>query len=205
MLFYIGRAVGIVALAIMFVMPLGQRADAANISIDSGTYAGLVEFNFAVFEGGFSINGSTPTVGGSFFFGDTTLLNFTGQWIDLGVAVASSRTVYWVDPSAPTAISDRLMWSVTPSGVSGLATISGSFQSGGLGALPIGVSPSDIIVRQADGSHNPFDFFAAFLTGDVTTDLGSANTGVIPLPAALPLMAVGLGVLGFAGARRRMA
>ena len=113
------RAAAATALCFCLLTP-GARA--ASILIDAGNIEELVTFTFSQFEGGFSINGSTPTSGGSFTFGEGTQLNFTGQWIDLGQATGFSRTVYWVEPQAPTVISEILQWTVTPSGASGLAT-----------------------------------------------------------------------------------
>lgn len=185
-------------LAMVFLLVPNVRA--ASIFIDADNIPGLVTFSFGQFEGGFSINGSTPTTTGSFTFGDGTQLNFTGQWIDLGAATSFSRTVYWIDPNAPTIIHDILQWTVTPSGASGLATISGFFQSEGLGTVPPGVNPSDIIVNQPDGSHNPFNFSAAFLGGQVLTD--SSAPIATPEPTSLVLLGLGLLAIGYRQRRR---
>ena len=181
------------ALALVLVAP---NAKAASIFIDALNLNALVAFNFGQFEGGFSINGSTPITTGGSVFGDGTQLNFTGQWIDLGAATSFSRTVYWVDPGTPTTIDEILQWTVTPSGASGLATISGFFNGASGGTLPGGVNPGDVIVKQADGSHNPFNFSAAFLGGQVITDPAQ-----VPEPTTLLLLALGLAGLGFARKR----
>ncbi len=208
-----GRLLAPLLLSCLLASP-GARA--ASMLIDAGNIEELVTFTFGQFEGGFSINGSTPTSGGSFTFGEGTQLNFTGQWIDLGQATAFSRTVYWVEPQAPTVISEILQWSITPSGASGLATISGFFQAEGLGTLPPGVLLQDVIVEQFDGSHDPFQFSAPFLVGQIITgpgDVGGQPCGVGPFPpctASEPGVAAlsGLGllvVLGAAVRRRRSA
>lgn len=184
------------AAALVFAVP---NARAASILIDAGNIEELVTFTFGQFEGGFSINGSTPTSGGSFTFGEGTQLNFTGQWIDLGQATAFSRTVYWTDPDdGSNVISEILQYTITPSGASGLATISGFFQAEGLGTIPPGVSPADIIVEFADGSHDPFQFGAPFLSAQIITGAGSAVRA--PEPTVLTLL--GLGLLGMIGLRR---
>ena len=170
-------------------------ANAASIAIDAANLESQVAFNFGQFEGGFSINGSTPiTTGGAVFF-EGTQLNYTGLWIDLGAATSFSRTVYWIDPNAPTIVDHIFQWTITPSGASGLATISGFFTSKPGITLPGGVPPSDIILEAGDGSHNPFDFFAAFLSGEVITD------SPVPIPAAIWLF--GSGLIGLIGIARR--
>ena len=184
-----------VALIALF-LATPNPAKAASIFIDALNLNNLVAFNFGQFEGGFSINGSTPISTGGSIFGNGTQLNFTGQWIDLGAAVPFARTVYWEDPAVPNVIHDIFQWTVTPSGASGLATISGFFQSEGLGNLPPGVPPGDIITMKADGSHNPFNFSAAFLGGQVITD------EAIPAPATLALFGLGLVGLGFSRRRK---
>ena len=192
------RLLSAAVIALVFVVP---NVRAASILIDAGNIEELVTFTFSPFEGGFSINGSTPTSGGSFTFGEGTQLNFTGQWIDLGQTTALSRTVYWVEPQAPTVISEILQWTISPSGASGLATISGFFQAEGLGTLPPGVNPGDIIVEQFDGSHDPFSFSAPFLTGQVITGPGDQPPATVPEPSTFLLLSVG--ILGMIGMRYR--
>jgi hypothetical protein len=178
------RLLSAAVIALVFAAP---NARAASILIDAGNIEELVTFTFGQFEGGFSINGSTPTSAGSFTFGEGTQLNFTGQWIDLGASTPIARTVYWVEPAIPTVISEILQWSITPSGPSGLATISG--------------------FEQFDGSHDPFQFFAPFLAGQVITGAGDFCPPDIcpPVPAPEPATALlfGFGVLGLIGMRQR--
>ncbi len=192
--------------ALALVVP---NVQAASIFIDAANLEDRVAFNFGQFEGGFSINGSTPITTGGAVFGEGTQLNFTGQWIDLGAAVAFSRTVYWLDPkdesNPPTCsrsniatclISEIFQWTITPSGASGLATISGFFQAEGLGTVPLNVNPADVIFEEKNGAHDPFNFSAAFLGGQIIT--GAA----LPEPATSWLL--GFGVLGIVlGLRRR--
>lgn len=191
----------VAAAALVLSLSAPGAAKAASIFIDAFNLMGppeRVAFNFGQFEGGFSINGSSPITTGGSVFGNTTLLNFTGQWIDLGAATSFSRTVYWVDVKFPTVAEEILNWTITPSGASGLATISGSFIGSSGTPLPGGLSPSDVIVRVKDGSHNPFNFSAAFLGGQVITN-------AIPEPGTLTLLGVGLLGLGFAVRRKRLA
>lgn len=164
------RSLAVATLALVLVAPNGVKA--SDILIDAGNSEEVVTFTFSQFEGGFSVNGSTPTSGGSFTFGEGSQLNFTGHWLDRGQATPVSRTVYWVEPQDPTVISEILLWSITPSGPSGLATISGFFQADGLGTLPPSVYPADIIVERFNASHDPFRFLAPFLTGRIITGAG---------------------------------
>ena len=131
----------------------------------------------------------------------------------LGQATNFSRTVYWLDFLYPSSFVGILNYSVTASGASGLATISGFFNAqddGGVGLLPGGVDPADIIVMDTSLSHDPFAFSAPFLTGQVVMGLPKANppTGVIPLPAAgLLLLSAFGGMAVFAhrnGQKRRL-
>jgi len=199
------------SVAISFVIA-APNVKAAAILIDAKNITALVTFTFNQFEGGFSINGSTPTSGGSFTFGEGTQLNFTGQWLDLGSASSFARTVYWVDPQQGASTIDHILqWSITPSGPSGLATISGFFQAEGLGTLPPGANPADIIIEQQDDSHNPFQFSAPFLSGQIIADLCGDDfhrndplcfPAQVPEPSIIALFAAGLFGLGFA--RRRI-
>ena len=185
------------ALALSLAAP--GTAKAASIFIDAFNLQGppeRVAFNFGQFEGGFSINGSSPITTGGSVFGNTTQLNFTGQWIDLGAAVSFNRTVYWVDSKFPSVAEEILQWNITPSGASGLATISGFFIGSSGTPLPGGLSASDVIVREKDGSHNPFNFSAAFLGGQVITN-------AFPLPEPGTLTLLGIGLLGLGAAVRR--
>lgn len=185
-------------IGLMFVLLITPNySNAASIFIDAANLTTQVAFNFGQFEGGFSINGSTPITTGGSIFGEGTQLNFTGQWIDLGAASSFARTVFWVDPNAPNTIDHILQWAITPSGASGLATISGFFQSKNNGTLPINVNPLDVILESPDGSHNPFNFSAAFLGGQVITD----HPNPVPVPAAVWLF--GTALIGFVGMSRR--
>lgn len=187
-------------LGLLFVLLVAPTtSNAASIFIDAANLSTQVAFNFGQFEGGFSINGSTPIATGGSVFGEGTQLNFTGQWIDLGATTPFARTVYWSDPNAPSVIDHILQWAITPSGPSGLATISGFFQSKGLGTIPPGVSLSDIILESPNGSHNPFNFSAAFLGGQVITDIPNP----VPVPAAVWLFGTALiGLVGFSKRRK---
>ena len=179
------------------LMIASGTTNAASMFIDAANLETQVAFNFGQFEGGFSINGSTPITTGGSVFNEGTQLNFTGQWVDLRAATSFSRTVYWIDPNAPTMVDHILQWSITPSGDQDLATISGFFTSKPGITLPGAVPPSDIILEASDGSHNPFNFSAAFLGGQVITDTPSP----VPVPAAIWLF--GSGLIGLIGIARR--
>lgn len=200
------RVFSLVAVVLGLAAPAANAAsifiDAANLRGPTITSPEFVAFNWGQFEGGFSVNGSTPITTGGSVFSDGVQLNFTGQWIDLGAAVGFTRTVYWVPFNDPLNYDNILQWTITPSGASGLATISGFFQSGGdgfgapIGSLPGGVSPTDVIIETLNGSHDPFNFSAAFLGGQVIT-------GAVEVPVPTTAFLIGMGLVGFAGVRSR--
>jgi len=186
-------------LGLLFILLVAPTtSNAASIFIDAANITDRVVFNFGQFEGGFSINGSTPMVTGGSVFDAGTQINFTGQWVDLGAATPFSSTVYWIDPNTPSAIEQILQWTITPSGTSDLATISGFFQFKGLGTLPAGTTPPDLIVDLPDhGQLVSFNFSAAFLSGQIINQTQSP----VPVPAAAWLF--GTALIGFVGYSRR--
>lgn len=182
------------AAAVTITAGAAGNADAANLNIN-GLDDGSVTFSWADFELGFTVDGGGGGSNGVSVLSDGVSLSFSGSWIDLGLSTPLSRTVYWVDPADGTTVTDIFSWTISTDGSFG--TISGTFQDGGaLGALPGGIAAGDIILKTADGSHNAFNFSAAFLTGQVLTE-------AVPLPAGLWLALTAFGGLGLIGRRRK--
>ena len=175
----------------LFIVP---NVLGATIFIDDLNLEHHTAFSFGQFEGGFSINGSAPATTAGSVFAKGVQLNFTGQWVDHGNAAPFSRSVYWHDPATLNIMGKILSWTITPSNSGSMATISGFFQSGGLGTLPPGADPADIIIEQPDNRHNPFDFTAAAFAGQVIT-----GTRLNPVPETAAGFLFGLGLLGLAG------
>ena len=147
------------------------------------------------FEGGLFINGAPfqqglnhPATG---TFPETGPITFSGQWIDNGANTFTTRTIYLVEPSNPSLVSDIFRYTISPQG-NGTSVIQGDFTSdvneGSLGTLPPDVNPNDVFIE--NGQAVPFA--AAFLSGSINSDIE------VPEPGTLSLCLIGvLSVGGF--------
>ena len=140
------------------------------------------------FEGGLFINGVLFQQGlgnpATITLAETNgAISFSGQWIDNGLTIPGTRTIYLVEAQDPTLISDILQYSLDRNGIYG--HIQGSFVSDindTLGRLPVGVPPANIFIENGQA----VDFSAPFLTAQVISDVD------VPEPGALSLCLIGL-------------
>lgn len=185
--------------AIALSVGLCAQAGAAALSFNDTNPNDTVTVGANDFEGGLTVNGNLFQRGlrnfSSGVFSEASPITFSGQWIDLGLSGAGSRTVYLVEAGNPNQISDIFQYSWSTDGFFG--TITGSFVSdfeNNLGFLPEIVNPNDVFVENGQS----FGFGLAFLGGEILSDVDA-----VPEPASLAL--VSLALLGVAATRRRKA
>jgi hypothetical protein len=168
----------LLALSALGVALISAPAMAASVTIDDTSDNIVVSLND--FEFGFKINGNTVQSGlhnpASVTLDEADPANspftFDGSWIDRGMTTSVSDTVYFVEHSNPTVVSDILTYAYSTAG--GRGHLTGSFQSDagtGLGLVPPGAT-----VVQENGS--PVDFSNAFIGATATSDVDA-----VPLPA----------------------
>jgi len=191
-------ACGVVTMSVIALIA-PKTAGAASLVIDDASVEGSIIFSMNDFEGGFFIDGvqrqiglnnlQTFTVPESGALGAITH-TFSGDWVTAGL-VPTSGVIGFAEigliPSLQ-GLSDILTFAYTVSALGGHLT--GTFASGDGLPLPVGAT----VVSEG----TPF----AFNNGNITASAVS-DVNVIPLPAALPLFATGLGVLGLLGWRRK--
>jgi hypothetical protein len=152
--------------------------DPAPIGISANDWEDGLSINGTLFQQGLH-NQATGSVDGE-------SLSFDGRWIDEGLSVALTRTVYFVEPGTPDVISDILQYTLDPS-AGGFGHIFGTFVSdsdpGGLGTVPPDTDPGDIWL---EGSGN-FNFGAPFMSGVVLTTPEPTSILMLIVGAALTL------------------
>jgi hypothetical protein len=153
----------------------------AQISVSANDWESDLFVNGGLFQSGLA----NPAFG---TFPGEGPITFSGTWIDNGLTSPLDRTVYFVEPSNPTLVSDIFHYTLSTDGFDG--TFTGEFTSsaidGGLGPLPGGVDPANVWVEGTD-----FNFGAPFFSGVILT---------VPEPSSCILLAAALSCLV---ARRR--
>jgi hypothetical protein len=188
--------------AITLIAP--KTAGAASLVINDASIEGSIIFSVGQFDRGigFVLDGTqilAPSLGtasatvseGTAATGPITH-TFTGQFLTGGALIQpTSGTIAFTEAGG--GISDILTFSYTGGGAGGVATLTGSFVSDLASSLlaPLGAT----LVSE---STTPFTFNNTNITASAVSDVEA-----VPLPAALPLFATGLGALGLLGWRRK--
>jgi hypothetical protein len=191
-------------LAISAIAMMGPRAaNAASLVIDDASLEGSIIFSVGQFDRGvgFVLDGTTilaPSLGnatatvseGTAATGPITH-SFTGQFLTAGaLSPPTSGVIAFTEAGG--GISDILTFNYTGGGSFAVATLTGTFVSDlepGSLLVPVGAT----LVSEG----TPFTFNNTNITASAVSD------AEVPLPAALPLFATGLGALGLLGWRRK--
>jgi hypothetical protein len=167
-----------------------NSAFAAAFVIDDTNPNDTVTISLNDFERGFLVNGNLVQQGlnnsQSVTLPEAGPITFSGSWIDLGQSGAGSRTIYLVEASDPTLISDIFQYSWSTDGQFG--TIQGSFVSDvndNLGHVHPGTP--DVFIENGQG----VPFSLPFLGGEIHSDAEVPEGGSLSfLPMGLAAIAL---------------
>ncbi len=197
------------------------QAGAATLSFGHGAADSSITVSACDFEFGAFVNGTPMGSCGAGFGGVVTSspalgpVEFSGAWADLGATPDGSRRIFLVEPADPTRVSDIVEFAwvrrpidpsdpFNPTGAAGV-NILAHFRSdlaGPLGAVPAGANSADVFVENGQvvlfGGAVSFSE-PQYLNGTIVTP---AANGVIPEPASVALLGLGLAAMGF-GRRRK--
>jgi hypothetical protein len=178
---------------------LSLKTQAAKLTIEDGS-DDKIKISADDFTGGLSVNGTLVQTGlgnpGSLTVSETTAFTFRGIW-ELPprstALVETSATIYFVEASDPTQVSDIFTYTVTPKGGQ-LVEIDGTFQSdseNNLGTLPS--TATNVIVEDGKAAN----FTVRNLSVNVRSDLDA-----VPEPGSLAVATImAFGAFGCLGRR----
>jgi hypothetical protein len=195
---------------------LGLIACAALFGMSQAEASTVYDVSFSFSENNVTVNGTittnaTGTLGPSNITAWSLTVNFSSPPIPVTLTPANSTLMLTGSDLTATSSALSFNFAGTDSGVLEFAS------SGGVGefdALPNGNVIYEAGGYSCDGFGGPQDFcaqeWAAPEDGTVATAeetgtvvIGTAAVSTTPLPAALPLFATGLGVMGLFGWRRK--